>query len=461
MGVGVLLITALVLILVLAGCRSIGLWTWTAAWIFSNREEKVSLTRLKGHYNANGYLITSDSDIQLDCTGSFQHFDSVDREVWTPPVDSTLSTTVAPEIPLQPLRPAPSPVPPPSPKPVEPSPPPPLTPQAPPAISTNPFLADIMEPVVVLPPPLVTEEVTERVVPQLQRAMSCDSVCSDTSVSAADLQEPNVTGYLCVGLEYDSEVADLMVNVLEAKDLVSSDVNHPQHQPLDTYVRVYLLPDKTTNMQTRVYRKSNSPSYKERFLFALEPTEYHRRSLSFYIYATDRASSSLLGEAELRLCDVNARQPVTTWLTLTDTGQTSTELGEVMFSLSYLPTAERLTVVLVKARNLKFHRESGDPFVKVYLLQHGKKAHKKKTSTKRGERSPIYNEAMMFSVPPHTLQTIQLRVTVSETGSEGRALNIGHVIVGSQSTGKALTHWTQMLTSLRKPIAMWHPLRSK
>jgi hypothetical protein len=38
-----------------------------------------------------------------------------------------------------------------------------------------------------------------------------------------------------------------------------------------------------------------------------------------------------------------------------------------MFSLSYLPTAERLTVVIVKARNLKFPqgRESGDPFVKV------------------------------------------------------------------------------------------------
>lgn len=49
-----------------------------------------------------------------------------------------------------------------------------------------------------------------------------------------------------------SEGADLMVNVLEAKDLTSSDVNHPLNVPLDTYVRVYLLPDKTTNMQTRV-----------------------------------------------------------------------------------------------------------------------------------------------------------------------------------------------------------------
>ena len=47
--------------------------------------------------------------------------------------------------------------------------------------------------------------------------------------------------------------------------------------------------------------------------------------------------------------------------------QRGTQFGELMFSLSYLPTAERLTVVIVKARNLKFpqDRESGDPFVKV------------------------------------------------------------------------------------------------
>lgn len=40
----------------------------------------------------------------------------------------------------------------------------------------------------------------------LQRAMSCDSVCSDTSVILGDLDSPHVTGFLCVGLEYDRYV---------------------------------------------------------------------------------------------------------------------------------------------------------------------------------------------------------------------------------------------------------------
>lgn len=40
-----------------------------------------------------------------------------------------------------------------------------------------------------------------------------------------------------------------------------------------------------------------------------------------------------------------------------------------MFSLSYLPTAERLTVVVVKARNLKFQVTSSmEVFVKVNKL---------------------------------------------------------------------------------------------
>lgn len=48
----------------------------------------------------------------------------------------------------------------------------------------------------------------------------------------------------------------------------------------------------------------------------------------------------------------NISRPMTTWLKLMDSSHKKSPLGELMFSLSYLPTAERLTVVIVKARNL-------------------------------------------------------------------------------------------------------------
>ncbi|XP_067205722.1 uncharacterized protein Syt12 isoform X2 [Linepithema humile] len=302
----------------------------------------------------------------------------------------------------------------------------------------------------------------------LKRAISCESVCSDTSINLNDLEEVPIVGHVCVGLEHerwggrgsDCE-GDLAVSVLEARDLVTADGSPAQ----DTFVRVCLLPDRQTHVQTRIYRRCPSPSYQEKFLFPLDggPTG---KTLLVEVFSDESSiggTTSLIGEASLKLGPA-ARPPATTWLVLSGPTLPTPHLGELMFSLSYLPTAERLTLVVVKARNLcGANSTPGDFFVKVYLLQQGKKIHKKKTSVKKGEKSPIFNEAIIFSVPAHALQTIQLRLTVAEMngdqGTSPKAYSVGHIIVGSTSTGKALAHWRQMLAALRRPVAMWHPLR--
>ncbi|NXD70991.1 SYT12 protein, partial [Eolophus roseicapillus] len=136
-------------------------------------------------------------------------------------------------------------------------------------------------------------------------------------------------------------------------------------------------------------------------------------------------------------------------------------VGEILLSLSYLPTAERLTVVVVKAKNLVWTngKVTADPFVKVYLLQDGRKISKKKTAVKRDDTNPVFNEAMIFSVPAIVLQELSLRVTVAECGEDGRADNTGHVLIGPAASGMGTTHWNQMLATLRRPVSMWHPLR--
>lgn len=57
----------------------------------------------------------------------------------------------------------------------------------------------------------------------------------------------------------------------------------------------------------------------------------------------------------------NISRPMTTWLKLVDSSHKKSQLGELMFSLSYLPTAERLTVVVVKARNLNLKTRTNRP----------------------------------------------------------------------------------------------------
>ncbi len=59
-----------------------------------------------------------------------------------------------------------------------------------------------------------------------------------------------------------------------------------------------------------------------------------------------------------------------------------------------------------------------DAAVKVFLLQNGKKVAKKRTSVKRGEKNPIFNEAMIFSVPANALSVIYIECTCTKANEE-------------------------------------------
>lgn len=80
----------------------------------------------------------------------------------------------------------------------------------------------------------------------------------------------------------------------------------------------------------------------------------------------------LKGETELKLTEF--AKPRTTWVQLSDSRNNCASCGDLMFSLSYLPTAERLTVVVVKARNLRVtndenenHTVNGSDIQNVYV----------------------------------------------------------------------------------------------
>ncbi|CAG7734762.1 unnamed protein product [Allacma fusca] len=76
--------------------------------------------------------------------------------------------------------------------------------------------------------------------------------------------------------------------------------------------------------------------------------------------------------------------------------------GEVLVSLCWQPTANRLTVVVLKARNLPKMDVTGlaDPYVKMYLLYDGTRIAKKKTHIKKRTLNPVFNESFVFDLPP-------------------------------------------------------------
>lgn len=86
-----------------------------------------------------------------------------------------------------------------------------------------------------------------------------------------------------------------------------------------------------------------------------------------------------------------------------------------MITLAYLPSAERLTVVIIKARNLRIvddSRNSSDPYIKVTLLAGGKKIKKRKTGVVRNNVNPVYNEALTFDLGKELLKAANIELTV-------------------------------------------------
>ncbi|NWW31695.1 SYT12 protein, partial [Panurus biarmicus] len=293
----------------------------------------------------------------------------------------------------------------------------------------------------------------------LRKSISADSLNSISSIGNNFGQDFTV-GQVEVSMEYDGRAAALHVTLLQGKDLLEKEDARFE----SCFMRISLLPAEQIVGISRIQRSAYSVAFDERFSVPLDPAALEENSLRFSVFGIDEDERSVsTGVAELKLSDLDlATRPFNAWLYLQDTNKAVDTVGEILLSLSYLPTAERLTVVVVKAKNLVWSSgkvTAADPFVKVYLLQDGRKISKKKTAVKRGDTNPVFNEAMIFSVPAIVLQELSLRVTVAESGEDGRGDNTGHVLIGPAASGMGTTHWNQMLATLRKPVSMWHPLR--
>lgn len=269
-------------------------------------------------------------------------------------------------------------------------------------------------------------------------------------------------GKLQYKLEYDFNSNSLAVTVIQAEDLPALDMGGTS----DPYVKVYLLPDKKKKFETKVHRKTLNPVFNETFTFKGVPyADAMNKTLVFAIFDFDRFSKhDQIGEVKVPLCQVDLAQTIEEWKELQSVegeGGQDNKLGDICFSLRYVPTAGKLTVVILEAKNLKKMDVGGlsDPYVKIALMQNGKRLKKKKTSIKKCTLNPYYNESFSFEVPFEQIQKVQLVVTVVDYDRIGTSEPIGKVVLGYNASGTELRHWSDMLASPRRPIAQWHTLK--
>ncbi|KAL7645439.1 UNVERIFIED_CONTAM: hypothetical protein RMT77_003825 [Armadillidium vulgare] len=280
-----------------------------------------------------------------------------------------------------------------------------------------------------------------------------DSVESNLS------SEVDSAGKLSFSLNYDAEMEGLIIKVIQAQDLPVKDVTGSS----DPYIKIYLLPDRAKKFCTKVHRRNLSPVFNETFFYSVPWNELAERTLQFSVYDFDRFSrNDLIGQVLVRRLQDHIQPGVELEYVhdIVTNKQDTKEIGELMLSLCYLPKAGRLTVTVIKMRNLKALDITGssDPYVKVSLLCQGKRIKKKKTSVKRATLNPVYNESLVFDVPNENIQDTTLLVKVLDYDRVGSNELMGVVVIGNQAMGQGRDHWIEMLESSRYPIAQWYTL---
>ncbi|XP_016120192.1 synaptotagmin-2-like, partial [Sinocyclocheilus grahami] len=224
-------------------------------------------------------------------------------------------------------------------------------------------------------------------------------------------EEQENLGKLEFSLDYTFTDAQLIVGVLQAQDLPAMDIGGTS----DPYVKVYLLPDKKKKFETKVQRKNLCPVFNETFIFKIPYAELGGKTLVLQVFDFDRfGKHDVIGQITIPMSCVDLGQPLHEWRDLESGEKEEEKLGDICISLRYVPTAGKLTVNIMEAKNLKKMDVGGlsDPYVKIVLQHNGKRLKKKKTTVKKNTLNPYFNESFSFEVPFEQIQKVQLLITV-------------------------------------------------
>ncbi|XP_076444994.1 synaptotagmin-7-like isoform X2 [Babylonia areolata] len=266
-------------------------------------------------------------------------------------------------------------------------------------------------------------------------------------------------GRIQFGLMYDFQNLTLTLRIIRAVDLPAKDVTGTS----DPYVKILLLPDKKHKLLTKVKKRNLNPHWNECFLFEGWPhNKLLEKTLYLQVIDYDRFSrDDPIGETYLPLNEIDLSQSPVSWKYLQPCKDTRGKLGELLLSLCYQPNIGRLTVIVMKAKELKAKDITGssDPYVKIWMYFGNTKVEKKKTNIKMRTLNPVYNESFIFEIPWEKIREASLEVTVMDFDKVGRNEMIGKVILGCRSGPMETRHWNDMVAKPRQQVAQWHLLK--
>lgn len=319
----------------------------------------------------------------------------------------------------------------------------------------------------------------------------------------AEMDERSTSlGKVCFSVQVDLRTREVRVHLKKALRLRSKG----SKASINPCIRVTLSPDpKKTKFYSRVHR-SPSPELDESFAFSIATMISHRQSssglddLDVDALCTKCEALSPLRELQLRLtlfnCDhfsrkteagklifklfdeatpnIDLTHPVfeqgglEVWRDLKpmeDADGSQENKGQILFSLCRDPAKKTLTIGILKGKDIHYRggmSSSGDAslvFAKVALLEGGRVLKTKKTTARKKQINPVFNESFSFLVKSSLLDKICIVVSLYSKSVLGHRV-LGRTTVGPVMyvMGGGLNHWNDMLGSPKSGVAQWHPI---
>ncbi|XP_039304606.1 synaptotagmin-1 [Solenopsis invicta] len=327
----------------------------------------------------------------------------------------------------------------------------PMSPFAPP-IPEGTVIASEKRMIIVRPPPRSTDGSYSRLNSVEMESAPRHKLSSSSSTSSSD----EIRGELKLGLIYDGNAGILTVKLIEAHDLRARELSGIA----DPYAKIRLLPDRNNIWQTTIHRRTLNPIFDEDFVFEVAPvSSLAGRTLEILLYDFEAFTRHRgLGYVQLPLSSIPNLgidlviivKPILRYGA--ESGFKAPPLGELMVSISYQLSIEKLTVIVVRAKNLPILDDpaNANSYVKVSLIQNGKSLKKKKSSIQREATSPVWNDILTFDISNGILPNCVLQFSVLRAN--------GDLLARCEVSNSCQRELFQRVLSGKGASAQWLPL---
>ncbi|KHJ46193.1 C2 domain protein [Trichuris suis] len=249
-------------------------------------------------------------------------------------------------------------------------------------------------------------------------------------------------GQITFSLRYDYIHRMLMMHLIRAENVQPND-SYRQPNP---YVKAYLLPERHHYCRSGIHKKSLNPEFNEVFSFDAPVDSLTSRMLQCTVYDYDRIKRhDIIGNVIMR--DLLEKSDLVSWTEFTmqivdnDVRQAclrekkKDDYGDILLYVKFEPHEQKLIVTVGRAYNLRPMDITGasDPYVKITQLYQHRRIKTKKTSIKRANLHPVYNEVLVFDLPTSAMADTNLLIKVMDWDRIGRDDLLGCCIIGPDS----------------------------